>query len=79
MSIELHPRRRAREKRVPATSPATSPTLVPGVTRDPGLAKDLAVMHLRDLAATTTIAMYLAREIRDRKGTVANEVIVLRS
>ena len=53
--------------------------LVPEVTRDPGLAKDLAVMHLRDLAATTTIAMYLAREIRDRKGTVANEVIVLRS
>ena len=59
--------------------PATSPSLVPGVTRDPGLAKDLAVMHLRDLAATTTIAMYLAREIRDRKGEVANEVIVLRS
>ena len=76
MSIELYPwRRRAREKRVPATSPS----LVPEVTRDPGLAKDLAVMHLRDLAATTTIAMYLAREIRDRKGTVANEVIVLRS
>ena len=75
MSIELHPRRRAREKRVPATSPR----LVPGVTRDPGPAKDRAVMHLRDLAATTIIAMYLAREIRDRKGTVANEVIVLRS
>ena len=74
MSIELHPRRRAREKRVPATSP----TLVPEVTRDPGLTKDRA-LFLRDLAATTIIAMYLVVEIRDRKRKVANEVIVLRS